>query len=178
MPPSPLQTQQRTYSKPQPVPSRSPPAAPKIDHGPPCGVGLALAVSTRTLFGSFRTHKRYIVEVDSVLEGGPAHSCGKIARGDVLLSVRGESDKVWRQQCLAQEFLFCARAEVSSIRSVLCSRVGQCASAHEHCEGVFACACKRKTDGICYPFTRTHKHTHARVHKCISAFVGDCHVAF
>jgi len=62
--------------------------------GPPCGVGMALQASTRMLMGTLRNHKRWVIEVDSLLPEGPAAKCGQILPGDVLLSVREASDKV------------------------------------------------------------------------------------
>ena len=62
--------------------------------GPPCGVGMALQASTRMLMGTLRNHKRWVIEVDSLLPDGPAAKCGQILPGDVLLSVREASDKV------------------------------------------------------------------------------------
>jgi hypothetical protein len=34
------------------------------------------------------------IQVDAILEGSPAHKSGKIAKGDVLLSVKNEGAKV------------------------------------------------------------------------------------
>lgn len=62
--------------------------------GPPCGVGMALQPGTRMLMGTLRNHKRWVMEVDSLLPDGPAARCGQILPGDVLLSVREASDKV------------------------------------------------------------------------------------
>ena len=62
--------------------------------GPPCGVGMALQASTRMLMGTLRNHKRWVIEVDSLLPDGPAAKCGQILPGDVLLSVREASEKV------------------------------------------------------------------------------------
>ena len=62
--------------------------------GPPCGVGMALQASTRMLMGTLRNHKRWVIQVDSLLPDGPAAKSGQILPGDVLLSVREELDKV------------------------------------------------------------------------------------
>ena len=62
--------------------------------GPPCGVGMALQASTRMLMGTLRNHKRWVIQVDSLLPEGPAAKSGQILPGDVLLSVREEADKV------------------------------------------------------------------------------------
>jgi hypothetical protein len=62
--------------------------------GPPCGVGMALQAATRMLMGTLRNHKRWVIEVDSLLPDGPAARSGQILPGDVLLSVREASDKV------------------------------------------------------------------------------------
>ena len=61
--------------------------------GPPCGIGMALQASTRMLMGTLRNHKRWVIEVESLLPDGPAAKCGQILPGDVLLSVREASDK-------------------------------------------------------------------------------------
>jgi len=59
-----------------------------------CGVGMALRLGTRALYGTFTTKRRQVIEVDGVLPGGSAHASGRIQEGDVLLSVRNDGDTV------------------------------------------------------------------------------------
>jgi len=56
------------------------------------------------LMGTLRNHKRWVIQVDSLLPDGPAARCGKIIPGDVLLSVRDGADKVcsFSHRCCVQ----------------------------------------------------------------------------